>query len=452
MDNKRINELENITSVESGDLLPILDVSDDSFTGVTKNIRIDQLPGGTGGAVDSVNGKVGSVTLNASDVGLGDTATISHHKTSTGIIYDLIEIKNANAKSITKRFAPGYDNTGAVDKIPAREFSKQTGYRYVMNADGFLNADGTPGWNNVNVRPCGLQIVDNTVVVEWDNVAHADFPQAVIMQSNGILAPAFLDDGKSGQEWVDEGALWSVGWGAFCVLNGEQVPISQPNHTMQEGVKTARPVLCQKANGDIFIIQIEGKTDVYGATTSEVSALCYGLGAKTAFIMDGGGSSQNWWNGTYAVPSSDTSGNFPSERGVPTFLTIDCERVQEEYDSGTIVIETNSNVTPMSGAGPVLYLRHIGKNVFVSVRAAGTFPASVSTQIVDAGKFPFRYMNTSDGLSRLNITGNSGRHMSLIISPGTQNGTINNYTSGTNMTYATGSGSWQAQFTDIDYI
>lgn len=406
---------------------------------------LTNVPDGTN-PQDAVNKRQLDTKADKSDIDTS-TATIKHYR-HPNYAYEIIEIKNPKPTSVMKRFAPGVDSTGAVNRVTPREFCRDTGYKVAINADGFENADGTPGWGNTLVRPTGLQIADNTVYIEWDPVKHQDCPEAVIMQANGELAAAFLTDGKSGADWVSEGALWSIGWGYFCVLDGESVDPDSPYNNMQPGNPSARTVLCQKPNKDMFIIQVEGKTGTYGATVAEMQTLALSLGAEIAFLCDAGGSVQSWWNNAYAMPSSDRDGVWPTERAIPTFITIEAADIQEIYDSGNINVPLSSGVTPLTQSTPGFYLRQIGPSIHATIRVSGNFPDGATTQIT-SGNFPMRYFASSDSVGSF-IRGNSGNIGTWFSSPSTRNGVVKN-DSGSAWTVAVGNGRWPAPHTELDY-
>lgn len=370
------------------------------------------------------------------------SATIKHYRHTLGFAYDVIDIKNPQLTSLTKRYAPGVDSTGATNKVNAREYSRDTGYRFVLNADGFVNSDGTAGWDNTNVRAVGLQIADNTLYGTWDQHLVSDyFIEAVVMMPDGKLTPAYKDDGITGTQWVNMGALWSVCWGRFVVLDGEI-----RNTGAWSNEITSRPILGQKANGDLIIIMIEGKTGSYGATPAQAASLALSLGCEIAYIMDGGGSQQAWWNNSYAVPSSDHGWAFLEERGVVSFLTIETNTTQEIYDSGMIKINPKTGYTPMDGANVAIGLRQVGPIMHGFIRTSGTFNTGNTTVTTDT--IPRRYFASIDAVARFGVSGGAGRPMTAFWSGG-RILTVANL-SGTSNTYAVGNGTWDAPFTDID--
>lgn len=375
-------------------------------------------------------------------------AEIEHFRTG-GLIYDVITVKSPKLQTVKKVFAPGVDHTGAVDKMSARAMALATGRRILVNADGFENADGSPGFGNVRVRPVGLQIADGVLYQDWR--PEDDRTQAIIMMQDGFLVEANKDDGISGAQWIASGAQWSIGWGYVCVRGGAAVDLTG---IWPGSAVSARTIIGQRANGDIVIVIVEGKTGEYGITPNGCGTLMASLGCQIAYICDGGGSSQCWWLNTYAVPSSDMSGNFPIERGIPTFIAIEPDITPLEYDSGAIPITMDSGYGPLGGAGHAVTFRHKGPNVYVTARlsASPAIPAMSDgvpgSATVATNALPVRYRSEVDGPLRFPCQAPGGRPASLNFGPAS--GSLIAYNqSSVAVAWVAGSGFWPAPFANL---
>jgi len=378
------------------------------------------------------------------------TASITHVRYKapfTDLVYDYIVVKNPRPHTVRKVYAPGVAPDGVVTKIPAREFARDTGYQIAINADGWRNADGSPGFEKPLARPNGLQISDGVLYQDWIPGETRD--QALVVMRDGTWMEANIDDGISGAQWVANGALWSVCWGRFCVKDGEAIDLTGTNVS---NVVSARTVIGKRPNGDIVIALVEGVSGSYGATPNRCGELMLHLGCHIAYIADGGGSTQCWWKNTYAVPSSDTtSGPYLQERGVPSFLVIEADHTPPEYDSGFIEMEVEPGFTGMAGQWPMA-LRHLGPYIHVSVRINGSFPSG--TNIVIGKPYPIRYHSTFDGLTRFVATGNGGKVVGVYTGAARTFSidTRNFYPGATpaEITYLAGTGMWPAPHTDRD--
>ncbi|MBN7755546.1 phosphodiester glycosidase family protein [Nitratireductor aquimarinus] len=370
---------------------------------------------------------------------LTGSASVRHVRDGT-YIYDVIELSSPFL--LNKEFAPNAAPDGVVDRVTAREYSKLSGRKVVINADGWRNADGSPGAEKLSARPMGLQIANGILYQDWQAAEHRD--QAIVMMSNGNLVKA-LKGSKTGAEWIADGAVWSVSWGVVCVENGAAVNV---DGTYVGTDVSARTVLGQKQSGEIVIVLVEGISGSYGATGTQAGQIAEALGCEIAYICDGGGSSQAWWKNTYAVPSSDTAGNYPTERGVPSFLVFDANVGVEEYDSGLIEVPLAAGYSAM-GSHWGIGLRHKGPQINASVRISGTFTDNSEPQIGQA--YPYRYHSTFDGLTRFVASGNGGRQVGVYAGSSKEfRAGVHNL--GTNPTYVAGSGYWPAPFTDLDIV
>lgn len=291
------------------------------------------------------------------DPDLPTRVTIRHERTGT-YAYDVIEIFNPRPNILNKEPGDNFDPLdGTQDVLPIRDVALSRGHQVVINCDASFNAGGG------RYVSSGLQIVDGVAIQDFED---ADYRrEAVVMYRDGRMRAARLSDGLSAQDYVDDGAVWSAGWGWLLVVDGVgQVPTGTLSTTV-----SARTVVGQRANGDMVVIQVEGKTGAYGVTGSDLVSLCLSEGLYFAMNLDGGGSTQCWWSEAYSMPSSDTT-----ERTLAGYLVVNVPNVPR-FDTGRIALSLSGAQT-----GSIL-LRQVGCDIGITILTSGTYPLEAYTQL-----------------------------------------------------------------------
>ncbi len=123
------------------------------------------------------------------------------------------------------------------------------------------------------------------------------------------------------QELVDEGVWQAFSFGPALVVDGE-IAVSEDEEVgkaMASNPRTAIGVI--DANHYVFVVS-DGRTDESeGLSLSELAAFLQSLGVKTAYNLDGGGSSTLWYQGS-VINKPTTSGNSIRERSVSDIVYI----------------------------------------------------------------------------------------------------------------------------------
>lgn len=123
------------------------------------------------------------------------------------------------------------------------------------------------------------------------------------------------------QELVDEGVWQVFSFGPALVVDGE-IAVSEDEEVgkaMASNPRTAIGVI--DANHYVFVVS-DGRTDESeGLSLSELAAFMQSLGVKTAYNLDGGGSSTLWYQGS-VINKPTTSGNSIKERSVSDIVYI----------------------------------------------------------------------------------------------------------------------------------
>jgi hypothetical protein len=159
MADKKITELVQITTIASGDVLPIVDISDNT----TKKIDITQIKAQS--PVQSVNSNIGAVVLTKTDIGLSNVDNTSDANkpvsTATQTALDGKVDENAAITGATKTKIT-YDAKGLVTvgaDATTADIADSTNKRYVTDAQATVigNTSGTnTGDNATNSQYSGL--------------------------------------------------------------------------------------------------------------------------------------------------------------------------------------------------------------------------------------------------------------------------------------------------------
>lgn len=192
---------------------------------------------------------------------------------------------------------------GGTEGIYLYEFIERYGAIGGTNAGGFddPNGQGTGG------VPEGLVIRDGEIVWgstsrKYDNVVGFD-PDNILHVGN-----------MTGQEALDLGFTTAVSFGPGPVLiqDGEM-------YTGLGGGMNPRTCIGQTADGTILLMVLEGRRpDSVGATYNDLAQVMYEYGAVNAANLDGGSSSDMYYNGEQIIRNSSLIGM----RRIPTAILV----------------------------------------------------------------------------------------------------------------------------------
>lgn len=199
---------------------------------------------------------------------------------------------------------------------------------------------------------------------------------------------------------------------------------------------------------------VEGISESYGATPTQCGPLMASLGCEIAYICDGGGSTQGWWENTYAVPSSDrTDVHYPMERGVVSFIVIEPDMPVQQYDSGFISVgPLNEGFTAMGGGNlpgnaPAVAVRHLGAEIKMMLRVQGTFPANADANVAPDGTIPSRYLYSINGPTR--VFGAANGYVPAVVAFPPAGSIVVKVADTSARTQAIGYGGWPAMFSGL---
>lgn len=335
----------------------------------------------------NTSGNIVNVVKDAIQPVLNSRATISHVRGKSGfenIIFDRIVI-TGGLNSLKMVTGEDIQEDGSIIPRVAKDSAKRDGTRVVVNGSAFYpKGDGF-------YLPAGLYIHDGVPYQEFSPTEERA-QEAIVMYRDGVLRPARLSDGKTAAQYVADGAIWSTGWGNLLVVDGTKQSLPSTNFNNQI---SARTILGQRANGDYVVILVEGKSNEYGVTVFQAQDICLSEGLVLAMNLDGGGTTQCWWDTAYAHPSSDDT-----PRRVGNYLTASVLEINS-FDTGNIDLEPASGVAPFYATG--LTVRQVNNQITLGIGADVPIPADTFTPLTS--KLSSRFWPDNGTLVRGNLGG-----------------------------------------------
>lgn len=238
-----------------------------------------------------------------------DDATITITKTTTGsgsdtVTYYAAEVTLSDATVLRSAFADnqfGENITALVSEIAA-----QNGAVFAINGDYY------------GFRDTGIEIRNG--VIYRDSGAR----EGLAFYTDGTVE-VYDETTTTAQQLIDAGVWNTLSFGPAIVQDGAavagidtvEVDTNVGNHSIQgEQPRTAVGVI--DANHLVFVV-VDGRSEGYsqGVTMTELADIMVSLGATTAYNLDGGGSSEMWFDGE--VVNSPSNGG---ERATSDILYI----------------------------------------------------------------------------------------------------------------------------------
>ena len=299
----------------------------------------------------------------------GSKATIRHVEGESGSpTYDVIRV-GAGALNLKKIYQPAANAQGVVNKHGSG--IQWATYKYLMRKEGhtaIVNADASTEMAGNVVRPVGLQIVDGRAVQDFGAGALAigSDLESLIVQYDGTVIPARSTDNKTAQDYVDEGAYFSIGYGPILCENG--IPRNWQDDPRFSGFTSPgsqRTIFGQTANGDFIFIILKAGNISGSPSGNALGQLAVQENCKIAVVLSGDESSQTMWKGYMVRPSTHVRGVLP----VHSMVVITAPEAND-YDSGEITIPVGSSVLgPKFQWKPSMFLRQVNDRVFLTLNA-----------------------------------------------------------------------------------
>ena len=178
------------------------------------------------------------------------------------------------------------------------EHAENTGAVLAINGGGFED----PGGAGNGAMPTGNVMANGEL--RWNS-----YGSTVGMDGSGLLHVGEF----SGNQCVEMGLQWAVGYGPTLVENG----------VIREGLDPLylepRTAVGQRADGSVIFVVLQGRQPAaLGVSRQELAEIMVKYGAVNAGNLDGGASSDMYFNGEY-VNVCNTSGG---PRGLPTAVVV----------------------------------------------------------------------------------------------------------------------------------
>jgi exopolysaccharide biosynthesis protein len=206
-----------------------------------------------------------------------------------------------------------HDKDGGLYQWGPQGLTVKNGNRY----DGFCYGDDDAGIFNGSNNPHFAVSIDHQINI---GVAGNEAPENC-NPNEEILAPYVTNRDKYYQ---------AIGGGPIIVENGvsvvERECLSLQSYCPHRYSERARTVVGQTSNGEFLIVVVPEDP---GITLDNVAELLISLGATNALNLDGGGSSQLWYDNRYLVDSYD-------DRRVPNGMLIFSTRIDTYSINGHI--------------------------------------------------------------------------------------------------------------------
>lgn len=259
--------------------------------------------GSTGAELDT------SQAVLTDDSWSADGTTISVKKVSTGtgdatVTYYVADVVLSDATVLRSAFAGDAFGTNIVDETSA--IAEQNGAIFAINGDYY------------GFRETGM-VIRNGVIYR-DSGAR----EGLAFYRDGHVE-LYDETATDAQSLVDAGVWNTLSFGPALVADGEvldgiddvEIDTNFGNHSIQgDQPRTAIGVV---DDNHLVLVVVDGRDTGYsvGATMTELATLMQGLGAVTAYNLDGGGSSTMFFNGE--VVNQPSNGG---ERGTSDILYV----------------------------------------------------------------------------------------------------------------------------------
>lgn len=404
---QKVNELKEyidnlVNNITGKDFLPILDKYIKTWDGRTQedvnreyHSVIPELRFDINHNKDELDKNISSINK---IINSNQFVNIRHYR-KDGFIYDVVAGIQPHRLSLVSNQIS--DDSPVMTRCTAKQASDKFQKPVVINASAFKNADGSTGWGNDLLVPNGIHIENSKVVTGWEYANNTARDQACCLMSTGELKRFYRAE-TTAAEMADLGAIWGQSWGGWLVYEGV-VPDDFETSVINDSGKSAKTIICQMHDDSISFILIEGMTGSYGATSAEAGQIALSIGAKSAYNLDGGGSTQCFWGDTYAVPSSDAI-----SRTLSSFFIVNTPIVLP-YDSGFISVAHNELLGSkvVDAKKPPLYLRQVRDNVTLYANFNVAMQTGISA-ITDGSSVPQRYRSGSGSNARSICFGGGG--------------------------------------------
>lgn len=255
------------------------------------------------GETSSGTGETSGTTTDTTYVSDDASVTLTTVQTGTGtdtLTYYVADVVLSDATTLRSAFANNQFGENITDVVSS--IAEDNGAVFAVNGDYY------------GFRDTGI-VIRNGVVYRDDPAR-----EGLVFYTDGTVA-VYDETTTSAAELLADGAWNTLSFGPAIVEDGAivtgiddvEIDTNFGNHSIQgEQPRTAVGVI--DANHLVFVV-VDGRDEGYsrGATLSELAEIMAGLGAQVAYNLDGGGSSELWFDGEVVNQPSNSGERATSD-------------------------------------------------------------------------------------------------------------------------------------------
>ena len=227
--------------------------------------------------------------------------TITEYREYDTAIY-VAEVKISSPEYLQTAFAKNAYGRNITQKTS--EMAKNNNAIFAINGDYY------------GARETGLVVRDGVV---YRSSTSKDRENLVIYE-DGTL-DVITERGTDAKELVENGALHILSFGPGLIMNGN-IAVDKNDEVGQAMASNPRTAIGQIDDLHYIFVVSDGRTNASeGLSLYELATFMKDLGAKTAYNLDGGGSSTMWFNGEI-INNPTSSGGKSKERSVSDIVYI----------------------------------------------------------------------------------------------------------------------------------
>ena len=312
----------------------------------------------------------------------GKSSVTTKYVNTDGLVYNVTYVQNIKPQTIRKYYSGLDKSANTADLVTLRNAAAVKKYPSILlNSDVFFTtSDIAAGKTKIQ----GLQVVDNEIIRDFDR---QDNREALVMLRSGWLDVVKKSDNLSMEQIKNKGIAWSAYFGPTLIKDGV-IPEGLPSVEL-----SARNIIGQKSNRDIVIIQVQGETGKSGCTLQKAAELLLAEGCIFGFNLDGGGSTQMWWQDCYSFLSSDS--DFSKERAVGGIIEIRAEDTGI-FDTGWQTLQTAEGISSADADLniPAVCYRQVGAEIQLRISVSGNFAAGYKG-VITTQSIPRRFTSVN---------------------------------------------------------
>nr|DAN36164.1 MAG TPA: tail fiber protein [Caudoviricetes sp.] len=312
----------------------------------------------------------------------GKSSVTTKYVNTDGLIYNVTYVENIKPSTIRKYYSGLDKSAHTADLVTLRKAATEKKYPCVlMNCDVFTESQGAL---RGKTKLQGLQVVDNEILQDFNS---NDSRDTLVMLRSGWLDVVKKSDNLSLEQIKNKGIVWSAYFGPTLIKDGN-IQAGLPQNEL-----SARNIIGQKSNRDIVIIQVQGETGKSGCTLQKAAELLLAEGCIFGFNLDGGGSTQMWWQDCYSFLSSDS--DFSKERAVGGIIEIRTDDTGI-FDTGWQPIQTAEGISSADADLniPAVCYRQVGAEIQLRISVSGNFTAGYSG-VITTQTIPRRFTSVN---------------------------------------------------------